>query len=96
MHRFKYAFAALAVVAFVSPSLAQDASKAVPNAKSDQGSPAGGEVKHDATGGGADRTGSQVEMRKDEPRLNRARAEQMVVGDHHHHRHHRHHHHDAM
>lgn len=107
MHRFNYAIAALAVVAFVSPSLAEDISKAGPNAKTEQTSPPGGEVKRDAAGGrmggeirsSGDRVGAQAETRKGEPRWHGARAEQVVIVDHRHHHYHYHHHyrhHDAM
>ena len=51
MHRFNYVIAALAVIAFVSPSLAEDISKAGPNAKTEQTLPPGGEIKHDTAGG---------------------------------------------
>ncbi|HLG84504.1 MAG TPA: hypothetical protein VKY22_26140 [Bradyrhizobium sp.] len=101
MNRSNYVIAALAVVAFASPSLAEDISKAGPNAKTEQTLRPGGEVKSDATGGQAGgeirgsgaRVGSQVETRKGEPRWHRAHAEQVVIVDH---RRHRHHHHDAM
>jgi hypothetical protein len=100
MHRFNYVIAALAVVAFVSPSLAEDISNAGPKVKTEQTSPAGGEVKRDAAGGqtgreirgSGDRVGSQAEMRKGEPRWHHSRAEQVVIV----HRHHHYHHHDAM
>jgi hypothetical protein len=94
MHRFNYVIAALAVVAFVSPSLAEDISKAGPNAKTEQTLPPGGAIKHDTAGGGEIRgSGDRVETRKGEPRWHRARAEQVVIADH---RHHHYHHHDAM
>ena len=100
MHRFNYVIAALAVIAFVSPSLAEDISKAGPNAKTEQTLPPGGEVKRDAVGGqtsreirgSGDRVGAQVETRKGEPRWHRAHAEQVVIV----HRHHHYNHHDAM
>ena len=57
MYRFNYVIAALAVVAFVSPSLAEDTSKAGPTAKTERSVPPGGEVKHDAAGG---QTGSEI------------------------------------
>jgi|SRR5271166_3380543 len=101
MHRFNYVIAALAVAAFVSPSLAEDISKAGPNAKTEQSLPPGGEVKRDAAGGqtggqirgSGNRIGLQAETRKAEPRWHHARAEQIVIVDH---RHHHYHHHDAM
>ena len=100
MNRFNCVIAAFAVVAFVSPSLAEDTLKVGPNAKTERTLPPGGEVKHDAgrgqTGGeirgSGDRVGSYAETRKGEPRWHRARAEQVVVVDHRHH----HHHHQEM
>src|SRR5579859_3510528 len=100
MHRFNYVIAALAVVALVSPSLAEDVSTAGPNAKTEQTVTPGGEVNRDAAGGqtgreirgSGDRVGAQVETRKGEPRWHRSRAEQVVIV----HRHHHYHHHDAM
>ena len=100
MHRFNYVIGALAVVAFVSPSLAEDISKAGPKAKTEQTLAPGGEVKRDAVGGqmgpeirgSGDRVGAQVETRKGEPRWHRARAEQVVIV----HRHHHYNHHDAL
>jgi hypothetical protein len=101
MHRLNYVIAALAVVAFVSPSLAEDTSTAGPNARTEHTLPAAGQVKRDAAGrqtsgeirGSGDRVGSQVEPRKGEPRWHHARAERVVIVDH---RHHHYHHHDAM
>jgi hypothetical protein len=98
MHRFNCVIAALAVVAFVSPSLAEDTSKAGPTTKTERSLPPGGEVKHDTVGsqtggeirGSTDRVGSLTEARKGEPRWHRARAEQVVVVDHRHHHHHHH------
>jgi hypothetical protein len=100
MHRFNCVIAALAVVAFVSPSLAEDISKAGPKANTEQTLPPGGEVKRDAAGGqtspeirgSGDRVGAQLETRKGEPRWHRSRAEQVVIV----HRHHHYHHHEAM
>src|SRR5690242_15768386 len=99
MYRFNCVIAALAVVAFVSPSLAEDTSKAGPTAKSERSVRPGGEVKHDAAGG---QTGGEIrgsgeraglETRKGEPRWHHARAERVMIVDH---RHHHYHHHDAM
>jgi hypothetical protein len=98
MNRFNWAIAALAVAAFVSPSLAGDTSKAGPTTKTERSLPTGGEVKHDAAGGqtggeirgSTDRVGSLAETRKGEPRWHRARAEQVVIVDHRHHHHHHH------
>jgi len=100
MHRFNYIIGALAIVAFVSPSLAQDISKAGPNAKTEQTVPPRGEVKRETAGSqmggnvrsGDKRAGVQVETGKGERGWDRARAEQVVVVHHHHH----HHHHDHM
>jgi hypothetical protein len=95
MHRFNCVIAALAVVALVSPSLAEDISKSGPTAKTDQGVPSGGEIKHNAAGGeirgSGDRAG--LEARKGEPRWHHARAERVVIFDR---RHHHYHHHDVM
>ena len=100
MNRLNWVIAALAVVAFVSPSLAEDTSKAGPTTKTERSLPPGGEVKHEAAGGqtggeirgSTDRVGSLAETRKGEPRWHRSRAEQVVIV----HRHHHYHHHDAM
>lgn len=100
MNRFKYAVAALAVIAFVSPSLAEDM-KGGPTTRTEQSMPAGGDAKHDAmgdvrTGGavnGGRRHDAQLESRRGSPRWHHARAE-VVVSGHRHHRHH--HHHDTM
>ena len=100
MHRFNYVMAALAVVALVSPSLAEDISKAGPAAKTERTLPPGGEVKHETADGqtGREIRGSRdragLETRKGEPRWHHARAERVVVFDHRHHHHH--HHHDVM
>ena len=96
MHRFNYVIAAVVVAALVSPSLAEDASKAGPAAKTERSLPTGGEVKHDAAGsqtggeirGSTDRVGSHAEARKGELGWHRARAEQVVNVDHRHHRRH--------
>ena len=96
MHRSNYAIAALAVITFVSPSLAKDMSKAAPSAKTERSLPPGGEVKRETAGrqmggdkirSGDDRAGLQIETRKGEPGWDRARAEQVVVAYHRHHRH---------
>jgi hypothetical protein len=96
MNRFNWAIAALAVFAFVSPSLAEDTSKAGPTTKTERSLPTGGGVKHDAAGGqtggeirgSTDRVGSLSETRKGELRWHHARAEQVVIVDHRHHHHH--------
>jgi hypothetical protein len=101
MHRFNYAIAALAVIAFVSPSLAEDTQRAGPNAKTEQSVPLSGEAKRETTGGqmsgkvggGDDRAGLNVESRKGEPGWNGARAERVVSA---HRGHHRRHHYYAM
>ena len=94
MHRLSYVIAALAVIGFVSPSLAEDAPKAGQTAKTERSSPAGGEARHEGgkIGGSGDRAGMQAETGKGGPGWHGARAEQVVVGDRRHH-HHRHHHH---
>jgi hypothetical protein len=95
MHRFNYVIAALAVVAFVSPSVAEDISKAGPTARTERSVPPGGEVKRDAAGGEIRGSGERagLETRKGEPRWHHARAERVVIVDH---RHHHYHHHDVM
>jgi len=99
MNRLNWVIAALAVVAFVSPSFAEGASKAGPAAKTERSVPPGGEVKRDAAGG---QTGGEIrgsgeqagfETRKGEPRWHHARAERVMIVDHRHHHYHRH---DAM
>src|SRR5580704_15654974 len=98
MNRLNWVIAALAVVAFVAPSLAADTSKAGPTTKTERSLPPGGGVKHEAasgqTGGeirgSTDRVGSLAETRKGEPHWHRAHAEQVVVVDHRHHYHHHH------
>jgi hypothetical protein len=94
MHRLSYVIAALAVIALVSPSLAEDAPKAGQTAKTERSSPAGGEARHEGgkIGGSGDRAGMPAETGKGGPGWHGARAEQVVVGDRRHH-HHRHHHH---
>lgn len=96
MHRLSYVIAALAVIAFVSPSLAEDAPRAGQTAKTERSLPPGGEAKRQTTNaqmggkirGSGDRTGLQAETRSG---WHGARAEQVVIGDHrHHHRHHLH------
>jgi hypothetical protein len=98
MNRFNCVVAALAVIAFVSPSLAEDASRTGPSAKTERGLPAGGQAKHETVSGqirSDDRAGLQGESRKSENGWNRARAE-VVFAHRGHHHHHRHHHHDIM
>ena len=77
MHRLNYAIAALAVIAFVSPSLAEDGPRAGPSAKTERTLPGGGEAKRETTSG----------------RIGGARAEQVVIVHHRHHHHHHHYHH---
>ena len=62
MHRLSYVIAALAVIALVSPSLAEDAPKAGQTAKTERSSPAGGEARHEGgkIGGSGDRAGMQA------------------------------------
>jgi hypothetical protein len=101
MHRLNYAIAALAVIAFVSPSLAEDAPRAGPSAKTERTLPPGGEAKRETTSGrisgesrgSGDRAGLRVETRRGERGWDRARAEQVVIV---HHQHHHHHYHHAM
>jgi hypothetical protein len=101
MHGLKYAIAALAVIAFVSPSLAEDGPRAGPNAKTERTLPPGGEAKRETTSGrmggdtrgSGDRAGLRVETRRGERGWDRARAEQVMIV---HHRHHHHHYHHAM
>jgi hypothetical protein len=100
MNRFNYVIAALAVVALVSPSFAEDNSRVGPTAKTERTLPPGGEVKRDAGGGqtagelrgSGDRVASYAETRKGDARWHRARAEQAIIVDHRHH----HHHHQEM
>lgn len=94
MHRLNYAIAALAVIAFVSPSLAEDAPRAGPSAKTERTLPPGGEAKRETTSGrmGGDRAGLRVETRRGERGWGRARAEQVVIVHHRHHHHHHYHH----
>ena len=101
MHRLSCAIAALAVIAFVSPSLAEDGPRTGPGAKTERTLPRGGEAKHETTSGriggetrgSGDRAGSRVETRRGDRGWDRARAEQVVIV---HHRHHHHHYHHAM
>ena len=71
MHGSNYVIAALAVVAFVSPSFAEGASKAGPAAKTERSVPPGGEVKRDAAGG---QTGGEIRAAASEPASRRAKA----------------------
>jgi hypothetical protein len=101
MHQLNYAIAALAVIAFVSPSLAEDGPRAGPSAKTERSLHAGGEAKRETTSGGRggetrgsrDRAGLRVETRRGERGWDRARAEQVVIV---HRRHPRHHHYHPM
>jgi hypothetical protein len=100
MHRFNYAVAALAVIAFVSPSLAEDGPRAGPSAKTEPSLHVGGEAKRETTSGrmgnetrgSGDRAGLRVETRRGERGWDRARAEQVVIVHHRHHHHHHYHH----
>jgi len=100
MHRLNYAIAALAVIAFVSPSLAEDAPRAGSGAKTERTLPPGGEAKRETTSGriggetrgSHDRAGLQIETRRGERGWHGARAEQVVIVHNRHHHHHHYHH----
>jgi hypothetical protein len=101
MHRFKCAIAALAVIVFVPPSVAEDGPRAGPSAKMERSLRAGGEAKCETTSGrmggetrgSGERAGLRVETRRAERGWDLARAEQVVIV---HHRHHYHYYHHAM
>jgi hypothetical protein len=94
MIKLGYALAALAAVAFVTPSIAQDKPKADITVKQDN--VPGGEVKRVEGKREEGRAPAGGEMRRDgERRWHRAHAEPVVI-IHRRDRHHHHHHHHEM